>query len=80
MADVYAKRRNARKKLRQTIAQSYKLQIQHLIARDTSLDLNGETKQGKHIKQLIIIKNQHSLYAEIKHHFNQTSKSSLSKI
>ena len=80
VTEAYAKRRTARKKLSQIISQSSKLQRQHLISRAIVLELNGDYKQGKTIKQLITIENQCFLNTTIKHHFNPPNRSSLSKI
>ena len=80
VTDSYAKRRTIRKTLRQTIAQSYNLRRQHLIVRAAAFGINSDYKQGRAIKQLIIIENQQYLYTAIKHHFNLTFKSSLSKV
>ena len=44
------------------------------------MELNGDYKQGKAITQLLTIEYQKSLHSTIKHHFNPTVKSSLSKL
>ena len=80
VTEAYAKIRTSRKKLRQMISQSSKLQQQHLIARAIALELNGDQKQGETIKQLITIEHRRFLYAAIKYHFNPPNRSSLSKI
>ena len=45
-----------------------------------AIELNGEYKQGKAIKQLIIIKKRRFLHSVLKYHFDQITISSLSKI
>ena len=77
---AFAKRCNAWKELRQAIAQSCKFRKRHLIVRAMAIELNGEYKQGKAIKQLIIIKKRRFLHSVLKHHFDQITISSLSKI
>ena len=71
----------ARKKLRETIANSTNLRRQHLSDLALALELNGDfTKQGKEIQQLITIEYQRQLHSTIKHNFDPTIQSTLSTI
>ena len=44
------------------------------------MELNGDYRKGRAIKQLITIEYQKSLHFSIKHHFNSITKFNLSKI
>ena len=44
------------------------------------MELKGDCKKGRAIKQLITIEHQQFLHFSIKHHFNSTTKSRLSRI
>ena len=52
VAKVYAKRRSARKELRQTISQYSKLQRQHLIAKTTVLQTGEGYQATRHYRVL----------------------------
>ena len=78
--DAYKKRRDARNELRKTISNSTELRRQHLFSRATLMKFNCDYKKGRSIKQLITIKYQKSFNSSIKHHFNLTTISSISKI
>ena len=52
----------------------------HLISRASAMEMNGDYKQRRTIKQLIITEHQKSLHSSIELYFNPTTKSSYSKI
>ena len=64
----------ARKELRAAIVNSRQLRRQHLSDRVLDLELNGDFKIGKAIKQLITVEYQRLLHSTIKHHFNPPKK------
>ena len=77
---MHLKKLLARKKLRETIADSHQLRRQHLSDLALALELNGDFKNGKVIKQLITIEYQRRFHSTIKHHFKPINKSNLSII
>ena len=70
----------ARKKLRETIANSHNIRYQHLFDLALALELDSYYTKRNAIKQLITIENQRRLHSTIKHHFNPISKLTLSSI
>ena len=78
--NAHKKRRDTRRELQNTISNSTKLRRQHLISRATAMELNGDYKKGRAIKQLITIEYQKIIHSSIKRRFNSTTKSSISNI
>ena len=80
MTHAFKTKTLARKRLRDTIANSQSIRRQHLSDLALALELDGNYTKGKAIKQLITIEYQRRLNVTIRHHFNPINKSTLSTI